>query len=83
MKKKAYVISSNNTISKLQDSHHEQKRHKHISQLHALRSLFHITVPDSEHHVLGILRVAQRGTTAVAVAALCAGLLGGGCRGAG
>ena len=40
-----YIVSSNNTIHKLQDSNNDQKRHKHINQLRPLWRIVEVFLP--------------------------------------
>ena len=42
---KTYIIPNKHTIHKLQPAHHDQKRHEHINQLHALRRSVEVMLP--------------------------------------
>ena len=43
--KRPYIIPHKHTIHKLQRAHHDQKRHEHVNQLHALRRGVEVVLP--------------------------------------
>ena len=42
---KTHIIPNKHTVHKLQPAHHDQKRHEHVNQLHALRRGVEVVLP--------------------------------------
>lgn len=54
-----HKVSRNHTVRKLQQAERHEEDEEGVQQLHALRRLVHVAVPDPRADLLQVLRVAH------------------------